>query len=132
MQHLQKTWGWVFLPILEKSARSRRRELAFPSSSFLSHSSALFGTVQNSTPLFSMASALFASKHPGGSKVRFVRRKLKSIVVGRTHGTACSAKESSSPFGARHSLGRDNSPRWRRQSFYGPLTCTYTEPNMPR
>src|SRR5260370_40154174 len=65
MQHLQKTWGWVFLPILEKSARSRRRELAFRSSSFLSHSCALFGTTQNSTPLVSMAFALFASKHPG-------------------------------------------------------------------
>src|SRR5437660_68061 len=37
------------LPILEKFARSRRRELAFRSSSFFSHSCALFCTLQNST-----------------------------------------------------------------------------------
>src|SRR5712692_3723980 len=40
----------------------------------------------------------------GGSKGRFARRKLKSIVVGGAHGTACSAKEPGSPFGPRNSL----------------------------
>src|SRR5260370_12224694 len=89
MQHLQKTWGWVFLPILEKSARSRRRELAFRSSSFLSHSCALFGTTQNSTPLFSMASALFASKHPGAGVQKSICQEEIQINRCRTDSRNC-------------------------------------------
>src|SRR5713101_4369784 len=40
----------------------------------------------------------------GGSKMRFTRRKFKSIVVRRAHGTTCSAEEPGSPLGPRHSL----------------------------
>src|SRR5258708_1497236 len=63
--NLQKTRGVGILPILEESARSRRRGLAFLSSSFLSHSCALFCTRKNSTLFFSSDSALFTREHPG-------------------------------------------------------------------
>src|SRR2546430_1910469 len=53
------------LPVLEESARSRRRGLVFHSSSFFSHSCALFCTLQNSTLFFSSDCALFVQKHPG-------------------------------------------------------------------
>ena len=46
MQHLQKTGGGDVLPILESLAQSWRRELHFHSSSFFSHSCALFCTAK--------------------------------------------------------------------------------------
>ncbi len=59
------------LPVLEESARSRRRGLVFHSSSFFSHSCALFCTLQNSTLFFSSDCALFVQKHPGGVPLSF-------------------------------------------------------------
>src|SRR5207245_9807605 len=57
--------GWsVFFPFW-KVCRSPRRGLVFHSSSFFSHSCALFCTPQNSTLFFSSDCALFVQKHPG-------------------------------------------------------------------
>ncbi len=51
------------IPILEPISQSSHSH--YTSSSFFSHSCALFGTAKNSTLLFSSNSALFTQKHPG-------------------------------------------------------------------
>ena len=67
---LAKTPGmWGHSSQLGKPPRSRRRELAFHSSSFFSHSCALFGTTRISTRFFSSDCALFTPKHSGWGEV---------------------------------------------------------------
>ena len=71
------------LPILEKFARSRRREPAFHSSSFFSRSCALFCTQQNSTLFLSINSALFAQKHRGWELPSLLSSATSAILEGQ-------------------------------------------------
>src|SRR5260370_42517663 len=90
MQHLQKTTGGPFFPIWNPPLATHHNAQAL-SFHILAHS---FTLTQNSTLFFSIDSTLFTQNSRGRcSKVRFARRKFKSIVVGRAHGTPCSAKE---------------------------------------